>query len=296
MSSPKRKKKSFKRKKTRINQKKSVNQEINLEHKDNSDRKTVLELKNSKLIEIKTKKTMISGINIAVSEGDVVLITGMNGIGKSTLFKALLGFIGNDEEKYAKIDDEKTFLFCGYAEKKNLNRQIINIMQSNFLGFPLRRAKTSLLEAVPDKFADKEEYLAKWLKKYNPLTDEDKKKNLLEKFIFQLSGGEEKYLSILEGLVRCEDSEVKLALIDEPTNNLDTRHMRQLSDLILRIRHYNPHLAFIMISHCRLWPYITKAYEIRQKHIGEIAYTPHTCLGEPDDDGYYQKEMKPKQM
>ena len=293
MSNAKRKKKSLnnKNKAKKITSAKQGN--IIVLQKE-SEREPVLELQNAVLIEIKTKDTMISGINLKAAEGDVILVTGMNGTGKSTLFKALLGFLGNDEKKYAKIDDDSKFLFCGSAEKKELNKQIINIMQSDFLGFPLRKAESVLLEAVPDNVADKKDYFAKWLKKYNPLTEDDKKKKLLEKFIFQLSGGEKKYLSILEGLVRCEDPDVKLVLIDEPTNNLDTNHMRQLSDLILRIKHFRSELAFIMISHCRLWPYITKAYKIEQKRLNEIEYIPHTCLGEPDKDGYYQKEMRPK--
>jgi ABC-type multidrug transport system ATPase subunit len=256
---------------------------------------SILELKNINLVK-DGGETLLENVNLKAEPGDVILITGNNGTGKSTLFKALLSFIGNEEDKYAGIEGE--FIFDGVSKKKDLNSYIISIQQEDYLSMPIYKAKTALKIGL-EKYKDRKKRFNYWIEKYRPLTEEDKNKKLIEKFIFSLSGGEEKYLSILQGLVRCDDSEIKLVLIDEPTNNLDHSHIKHLSDLIQRIRHFRPELAFIIISHCRVWPYITKTYEIKKPDeksnntLIEVDNECHNCFGEADEDGYYNSSMNP---
>lgn len=255
----------------------------------------ILELKNVNLIK-DNGEILLENVNFKADPGEVILITGTNGVGKSTLFKSLLFFMGNTEDKYAKIEGE--FLFDGSAEKKDLNCKVINIEQKDYLSMLFYRAKTALKIGL-EKYKDREKRFNYWIEKYRPLTEEDKNKKLIEKFIFSLSGGEEKYLSILQGLVRCDDPEIKLVLIDEPTNNLDHSHIMHLSDLIQRIRYFRPELAFIIISHCRVWPYITKTYEIKKPDeksnntLIEVDNECHNCFGNADEDGYYNSSMNP---
>lgn len=262
---------------------------------------SILELKNINLVK-DGGETLLENVNLKAEPGDVILITGNNGTGKSTLFKALLSFIGNEEDKYAGIEGE--FIFDGVSKKKDLNSYIINIQQEDYLSMPIYKAKTALKISL-EKYKDQEKRFNDWLEKYLPLTKEDtkkgkdKNKKLIDKSIFELSGGEQKYLSILQGLVRCDDPEIKLVLIDEPTNNLDHIHIKHLSDLIQRIRHFRPDLAFIIISHCHVWPYITKTYEIKKTDeksnntLIEVDNECHNCFGNADEDGYYNSSMNP---
>jgi DNA repair exonuclease SbcCD ATPase subunit len=86
---------------------------------------------------------------------------------------------------------------------------------------------------------------------------------------------------------------VKLALIDEPVNNLDAKHIRQLSDLLTRIQCYNTDFAVVIITHCHAFPNITKAFEITsERTLKSTDYQVHNCLGAFDKDGFYQSEMR----
>ena len=104
---------------------------------------TLIKLENEDLIDLKTKNIILRDINLVIESGEQVLITGINGSGKSTLFKALLNFIGNDEEKYAELQNG-LFYFCDSLEKKDLNCQIINIPQDDYLGKPFTKVKNAL--------------------------------------------------------------------------------------------------------------------------------------------------------
>jgi len=266
---------------------------------------SILELENVNLIINNDKsKPLLENINLKAEPGDVILITGTNGIGKSTLFKSLVDFNGYPkQDKYARIDGKYILDGDGSEEKKDLNCRIINIHQeTNTIWWGYFYFGKSLLKAVPPSIKgnkERKKYLDNWINKYKPFTDEDKEEKLLEKSILELSGGRDKYLSVLEGLVRCDDPEIKLVLIDEPTNNLDHIHIKHLSDLIQRIRHLRPELAFIIISHCRVWPYITKTYEIKKTDeksnntLIEVDNECHNCFGNADEDGYYNPSMNP---
>ena len=89
---------------------------------------------------------------------------------------------------------------------------------------------------------------------------------------------------------------VKMALIDEPINNLDAKHIIHLSDLCLRIRYYNPEFSIAFITHCHAFPKIDKAYEINNGVMNQIEYQPHNCFGKFDENGFYQDYMNPNKI
>ncbi len=220
---------------------------------------SILKLENENLVVKKDGRVLLQNINFTVEKGDKILLSGINGAGKSTLFKALLNFITEEGDAYAKLEGGK-YTFCESENTDNLNQNIIYISQEDFISKPYKKVRKAFLEAIPDEISDKKKYLSDWLEKYKPFIQDDLKKKLIDKRVFQLSGGEKKFVGIVQSLLRCDMENVKLALIDEPVNNLDAKHIRQLSDLLTRIQCYNTDFAVVIITHCHAFPNITKAF------------------------------------
>ena len=80
-----------------------------------------------------------------------------------------------------------------------------------------------------------------------------------------------------------------LMIIDEPLNNLDFENARNISNVINRVIKENPHMSLLMISHCRIFPFITREIELTLEGIIPVDehYVCHSCFGRPDADGYY---------
>lgn len=78
-------------------------------------------------------------------------------------------------------------------------------------------------------------------------------------------------------------------IIDEPLNNLDFVNARNISNLINRVIRTNSDMGVLMISHCRIFPFITRELKLTVEGISEVVdcYTCHSCFGEPDENGFY---------
>lgn len=260
---------------------------------------SILNLENENLVIKSNNRVLLKNINLTVENGDKILFCGINGSGKSTLFKALYNFVCIDGDSYAELRDGK-YTFCDSTNLEDLNQKIIYISQEDFISpNPFSRVEKCLLNGIPSEVANKKKFLADWIEKYKPFTQDDNDKKLLKKRISSLSGGEKKYIAIIQSLLRCDSESVRLLLIDEPVNNLDAHHVRHLSDLLTRISHLSKindekGFAMIIISHCHAFSNITKAFEIKDQKMEQIDYSIHNCFGSIDKDGYYQKEMNPE--
>lgn len=257
----------------------------------------LIKLRNVDLIVLKTNLCLIENINFEIEKGKKILVAGINGAGKSTLFKALLDYKGIDEERYAKLTNGQ-IIFDESLDRENLNKNIINIMQEDYLSLPFKKVENVLKDVISQDIKDKNKYFKNWIERYKPLIEDDIRKNLLKKRIYSLSGGEKKFVALLKGLVRCDDPNVKLALIDEPINNLDAKHIIQFSDLLSRIQYFNQDLSFVIITHCHAFPVIDVAYEVSNGKFNIVNYENHkchNCFGKTNE-GYYQNFMNPNPL
>lgn len=104
----------------------------------------------------------------------------------------------------------------------------------------------------------------------------------------KFSGREQRLLSVLSVLATRADA--SLFIIDVPLNNLDYINARNISNIINRVINRNTTVAILMVSHCRIFPFITR--EIRLTQDGALKldkpYISHSCFGEPDTNGYYE--------
>jgi ABC-type dipeptide/oligopeptide/nickel transport system ATPase subunit len=104
----------------------------------------------------------------------------------------------------------------------------------------------------------------------------------------KFSGGEQRLLSVLSVIAMRPNTD--LLIIDEPLNNLDFINARNISNLINKVIRNNPEMAVLMISHCRIFPFITREIQLTSEGIQEVPepYSCHSCFGEPDNDGFYK--------
>ena len=103
----------------------------------------------------------------------------------------------------------------------------------------------------------------------------------------RFSGGEQRLLSVLSAIATRPQTE--LMIIDEPLNNLDFVNARNISNLINRVIQENPKIGLLMISHCRIFPFINREINITDSGASELSepYVCHSCFGKPNESGFY---------
>lgn len=238
------------------------------------------------------RQTLMENVSFNINEGEAVLLAGANGIGKSTLLKAIMrletegksitgqiishGFgnilsLNNDDLQKFRSQTAYIQQRDDYAEMGNVQvRDIISENGEAFTGKPL-------------SFSEVNDLIDEWIPRRSDNSRVFDAKSRPAKF----SGGEQRLLSVLSVIASRSNSE--LIIIDEPLNNLDFVNARNISNLINKVLKRNPKAALLMISHCRIFPFITREIKLTPTGIEEVPehYVCHSCFGIPDEEGFY---------
>jgi len=180
-------------------------------------------------------KKVISGFSLRVLRGKKILLRGKSGIGKSTLFKMLLGF-------------EKPSEGLLYFRGKSVNAQVAwevrkevsYVSQDMDLGEgPVKDLLDEIFSYRPNREKRNPEKLNTLMKEFE--LDQE----ILEKNFENLSGGEKQRIEILIALMLGRD----IFLLDEVTSALDFELKKKVVD------HFLKHKAWTLfvISHDREW-------------------------------------------
>lgn len=236
---------------------------------------------------------LITNVSFCIGTGEAVLLSGENGIGKSTLLKALLGL----EPAGKRISG--SILVRGIGDVLALKPELLQRYRASVAYVPQRDDYSSLGNVrVRDIISDsRKAFSGETMSdaEVNDLIDEwiPRKGNNSRVFNAKakpakFSGGEQRLLSVLS--IISTRSKADLLIIDEPLNNLDFINARNISNVINRAMKENPHMGLLMISHCRIFPFITREIKLTTEGIQVIPqhYVCHSCFGEPDENGYYR--------
>ncbi|MDO8675736.1 MAG: ATP-binding cassette domain-containing protein [Candidatus Omnitrophota bacterium] len=165
---------------------------------------------------------VLEDITFDIASGEIVVLLGSSGVGKTVLLKHLIGLIAPDAGRVLIDGVDITSLpeegllqvrkSMGYLFQEGALYDFMDVFDN--VAFPLREHTVLSGPAITDKVRD--------VLKLVGLQDAG------EKFPAQLSGGMKKRA----GLARAIILGAKILLCDEPTSGLDPIRSRDISDLI----------------------------------------------------------------
>ena len=239
------------------------------------------------------QRTLMKNISFDIGNGEVVLLSGENGIGKSSILKSIMR-LGT---KGKKINGE--IVHHSFGNIMALNDTELQQYRSSIAYIPQKDEYSEMGRIqVRDVVSNSgEAHFASYMSysKVNDLIDEWLPRRGDNSRIFdaksrpgKFSGGDQRLLQVFSVIATRSDSD--LLIIDEPLNNLDFVNARHISNLINKVIRQNPKMGVLMISHCRIFPFITRELKLTADGICEISesYTCHSCFGEPDENGFYK--------
>lgn len=175
-----------------------------------------------------SKECVLKNINFEIEDGECVLFSGKSGCGKSTLLMLINGIIPDHVE--GNLNGE--VFVNGYEVKNNSVQKMAETVGSVFQNpksqFFHLNTTDEVLFSCSNKGIDKYE-MRKRLKNTTNLFHIEK---LLNRSIFELSGGEKQKIACASVYAGSPD----VFVFDEPSANLDQEAIRELSDIIKRIK------------------------------------------------------------
>ena len=180
----------------------------------------------------KEKRPLIKNLSFSVKNGQILLLKGKSGLGKSTLLNIISGFCEENLIWTGKI-------FLNNQEINNLSiqrRKIGYVLQDYFL-FPHLSVKNNLLFALK-KNSNYEYELIKGLLENLGLIE------IINQFPSELSGGQKARIACIRALI----SKPNALLLDEPFAGLDYKTKR-VFEMFVNNQIKNLKIPCIIVSH-----------------------------------------------
>ena len=164
--------------------------------------------------------TILNGIDLRVTEGEVVAIVGASGSGKSTLLGLMAGLDGATSGDV--LLGGKNFSAMDEEQRAMLRGQLVGFVFQSFQLLPSLTALENVMLPIELKGDISAREKAQQLLSRVGLQDR------LHHYPNQLSGGEQQRVAI----ARAFATEAKILFADEPTGNLDTGTGERVIDLL----------------------------------------------------------------
>jgi len=202
---------------------------------------------------------VLKDVSLQINEGDSIGLIGVNGAGKSTFLKIMLGEMKPDTgelirntqkigylEQFPESSSDFTVrdvLGRPYGHIENIKRRLKEIedimVACGDIDWNALAEENSILESQLAKCdMDDEENLKRALEKVGLSAD------MMERTMDSLSGGER--AKVMLSRIVVQGDECDLLIMDEPTNHLDIDTVEWLEDYLL-----DSHCAVLVISHDR---------------------------------------------
>ncbi len=182
--------------------------------------------------------TVLKGVDIAVSKGEIVSIVGSSGAGKSTLLH-ILGTLDKADKGEIILNGQHIETLRGTKLSAFRNRHIGFVFQFHHL-LPEFTALENV--CIPGWIAGekRKEVVIKAIGLLKTLGLADR----LDNKPLQLSGGEQQRVAVARALINGPS----IVMADEPTGNLDSANAKELHQLFIDLRNqFNQ--TFLIVTH-----------------------------------------------
>ena len=180
-------------------------------------------LVSDKLVKIYRKRTVVNGVTISVSAGEIVGLLGPNGAGKTTTFYMITGLIKPNSGRVLLEDNDITKLPMYRRARQGIG--YLPQEPSIFRKMTVSDNIMAVLEYMPLTKPQREERLAQLL------SDLDVE-HIADSMGYNLSGGERRRVEIARALV----TEPKFILLDEPFSGIDPITVEEIQKIIYRLK------------------------------------------------------------
>ena len=168
---------------------------------------------------------VLKDIDLSFESGQFYCILGANGIGKTTLFKTILGMLPKlsgeiliNDEAISKIHSKRMAEYLAYVPQARGNAYDMNVLDVVVMG------------------------RARFIKKFSQPSENDYKRatevlemlnveKLIKKKYYELSGGEQQVVLIARALVQ----EANFIIMDEPASNLDFENQKRVLECLKQL-------------------------------------------------------------
>ncbi len=211
-------------------------------------------------------KEVLRGVNLKIKNGEVMVIIGGSGAGKTILLRHIIGLMKPD--KGDVLIDGVSVPKSSTAELEKLRKRFGMVFQSGALLNSLTAGENVALPLIEHTTMSKAQIMGTVTEKLNLVHLQ----GIEEEKIANLSGGMKKRVAVARAIVR----DPEIILYDEPTSELDPIMAHSIVNLIV---HLKKHIGFIsvVVTHD-----IEAAYKVGNRiamlHEGRIVET-----GSPDE-------------
>jgi ABC-type lipoprotein export system ATPase subunit len=206
------------------------------------DQQSLIVLKDvSKQYEIGKKGSVpaVHNINLQVTQGEFVVITGRSGCGKTTLLNLISG-LTRPSSGVVTLEGIEVWKLPDREQALLRNRKIGFIFQ-----FPsLMPALTVMENVLLPSFVERSDQRNQQQRRVHELLEQVGLADKLESYPRQLSAGQQQRVVIARALINKPD----VLLADEPTSNLDERTEQEIMALIRQV-HQEQGITVLLVTH-----------------------------------------------
>lgn len=221
--------------------------------------------------------TAVNGINLEISQGEIIGIVGESGCGKSVMSQSILRLLEHTDPVFYDgkiIFNDKDILNLSFSELRNIRGNDISVIFQDPLTSlnPVYTIGNQLEEIlILHKKMSKKEAKLKAIDLLT-LTGINDAKQRIKQYPHELSGGMQQRVMIAMSLA----TEPKLLIADEPTTALDVTIQAQILDLIVEL---NKRIgtAILFITH-DLGVVSEICHGVKVMYLGEIVEETKTNL------------------